>query len=126
MMPRAVDQRTRVVHELEARWNITVGDRWETPEGSGGWIAPARRANGTQAVLKLADPHWEGAHEIAGLRFWDGDPTVRLLEADEDLDALLLERCEPGTVLRTRPEESQDEVIAGLLRRLWRVPREPH
>src|SRR4029079_8306088 len=55
-----------------------------------------------------------------------GDPTVRLLEADGDLNAMLLERCEPGTVLRERPEPEQDIVIAGLLRRLWRRPATPH
>jgi len=126
MISRAADQRTAIVRELEARWSILVGEPWETPEGSGGWIAPARRQDGTPAVLKLATPHWEGEHEIAGLRFWHGDPTVRLLEADERANALLLERCEPGTVLRTRPEAEQDEVIAGLLRRLWRRPSEPH
>jgi len=126
MVASVAEQRARVVRELEARWEIAVGDRWETPEGSGGWLALARRANGGTAVLKLAAPHWEADQEIAGLRFWNGDPTVRLLEADEERQALLLERCEPGTVLRARPEERQDEVIAGLLRRLWRVPREPH
>src|SRR5262249_12100856 len=35
---------------------------------------------------------------------------------------LLLERCRPGTTLETRPEPEQDEVIAGLLKRLWRQP----
>jgi streptomycin 6-kinase len=77
-------------------------------------------------VLKIAVPHMEAAHEVEGLRFWNGDPTVRLVEADPDLHALLLERCEPGTVLRERPEPEQDVVIAALLRRLWRVPQEPH
>jgi streptomycin 6-kinase len=61
-----------------------------------------------------------------GLRFWDGNPTVRLLEADDDLGAMLLERCEPGTVLRTLPEYEQDLIIAALLRRLWRPPVAPH
>ena len=50
------------------------------------------------AVLKLGMPHMEAEHEIDGLRFWDGDPTVRLLEADRGPNAMLLERCEPGTV----------------------------
>jgi streptomycin 6-kinase len=68
----------------------------------------------------------EADHEIAGLRFWNGNPTVRLLEADEDLGAMLLERCEPGTHLREVTEEEQDEVLAGLLRRLWREPQAPH
>jgi streptomycin 6-kinase len=71
-------------------------------------------------------PHMEGEHEIEGLRFWNGDPTVRLLEADDDLGAMLLERCEPGTRLRSLPELEQDLVIAGLLHRLWRSPVAPH
>ena len=37
-------------------------------------------------------------------------------------NAMLLERCEPGTSLREQPEAEQDVVIAGLLRRLWRSP----
>jgi streptomycin 6-kinase len=51
---------------------------------------------------------------------------VRLLESDADLNAMLLEQCEPGTALRERPEPEQDVVIAGLLRRLWRRPAAPH
>ena len=51
---------------------------------------------------------------------------MQLFEADDDLDAMLLERCEPGTVLRTLEEPEQDLVIAQLLRRLWRPPSAPH
>ena len=29
---------------------------------------------------------------------------MQLLEADDDLNAMLLERCEPGTVLRSDPD----------------------
>jgi streptomycin 6-kinase len=68
----------------------------------------------------------EGVHELQALRFWDGDSAVRVLEADTDLNAMLLERCEPGTVLRAVPEPDQDVVIAGLLHRLWRSPAPPH
>jgi streptomycin 6-kinase len=68
----------------------------------------------------------EAEHEIAGLRFWDGDPTVELLEADEESGAMLLERCEPGRPLGSRAAEEQDVVIARLLRRVWRTPPSPH
>jgi len=71
-------------------------------------------------------PHMEGMHEIYGLRFWDGNRTVRLLMADDDLNAMLLERCEPGTALRALAEHEQDVVISGLLHRLWRTPSRPH
>ncbi len=115
-----------VIQRLAERWSLTVGAPFEGPEVSAAWVAPARRADGTAAVLKLGMPHMEAEHEIDGLRFWDGDPTVRLLEADDELGAMLLERCEPGTTLRVIPEEEQDVVIAGLLRRLWRLPSAPH
>jgi streptomycin 6-kinase len=64
----------------------------------------------------------EAEREMAGLRFWDGDPTVRLLAFDEASGALLLERCRPGSSLRSLAEPEQDVVIACLLRRLWRRP----
>ena len=108
-------------------WALTLSGRRSTAdEVSAAWVAPVTRADGSAAVLKLGMPHMEGEHEIDGLRFWDGDPTVRLLEAAAGANAMLLERCEPGTVLRELPEPEQDVVIAGLLRRLWRSVPEPH
>jgi streptomycin 6-kinase len=112
------------LRDLEQRWSLRLGAPFD--EGSCTWVAPVTLANGASAVLKLGMPHMESEHEIEGLRFWDGDPTVRLLDADDDLGAMLLERCEPGTTLRTLPEPEQDLVIAGLLRRLWRSPVSPH
>lgn len=114
------------VRELEKRWSLEVGAPFgtgaSTTEGSCAWVAPVTTALGETAVLKLGMPHLEGEHEIAGLRVWDGDGMVRLLAADEASGAMLLERCVPGTVLRSRPPAEQDHVIAGLLRRLWRTP----
>ncbi len=114
------------VSDLARRWSLTVDVPFDGNEATCSWVAPAVLADGTSAVLKLGMPHMEGEHEIAGLRFWGGDPTVRLIEADDDLGAMLLERGEPGTLLRELPESEQDTVIAGLLRRLWRQPPEPH
>jgi streptomycin 6-kinase len=112
------------LRNLERRWSLTLGAPFR--DVSCAWVAPVELAHGTSAVLKLGMPHMEGEHELQGLRFWNGDPTVRLLAADDELGAMLLERCEPGTVLRALPESEQDLVIAGLLRRLWRSPSAPH
>lgn len=115
-----------ILGTVERKWSLTVGTPFDNEEGSCAWVAPVALADGTAAVLKLGMPHMEGEHEIQGLRFWDGDPTVRLIEADDDLGAMLLELCQPGTALRALPEAEQDLVIAGLLRRLWRAPSAPH
>lgn len=120
------DRLPDVLEKLELQWSLSVGEPFDSEEVSCSYAAPAVRADGTLAVLKIGMPHMEGYHEIQGLRFWCGDPTVRLLTADDDLGAMLLERCEPGTVLREVQEREQDGVISGLLHRLWREPTKPH
>jgi len=110
---------------LQQRWLLTIEAPFDG-EVSCSWVAPVTLASGATAVLKVSMPHLEGEHEIQGLRFWSGDPTVRLLAGEDDLGAMLLERCEPGTALRSLPEAEQDVVIARLLRRIWRVPISPH
>jgi streptomycin 6-kinase len=111
-----------LVEELQWRWSLILEPPFDGPEVSAAWVAPATRPDGSAAVLKIGVPHMEADHEAAGLRFWDGRPTVRLLDADDELGALILERCMPGTWLRSVPEEEQDVVLAGLLRELWRTP----
>ena len=115
-----------LITELARRWSLTLRPPFIGDEGSCAWVAPVTQADGGDAVLKVALPHMESADEIAGLRFWDGDATVRLLDADETHGAMLLERCRPGTSLRALPEIEQDAVLAELLRRLWRPPTIGH
>lgn len=113
------------VAALARRWSLRF-DAQPFAAATCSFVAIVQRADGSPAVLKLGLPHLEAEHELDGLRFWNGDPTVRLLDADEAAGALLLERCAPGTPLSARPEPEQDRVIARLLRRLWRVPRAGH
>ena len=120
-----LDQLPRIITDLKRRWSLTLGPPFEE-EASCSWVAPCVRQDGTPVVLKLGLPHMEAENEIDGLLFWNGDPTVFVLEADLELNAMLLERCEPGTILRERPENEQDQVIAKLLRRLWRTLPEVH
>jgi streptomycin 6-kinase len=110
------------IRDLQRRWTLTLEQPFDGDDVSCAWVAAATLPTGTPVVLKLGMPHMEAEDEIAGLRFWNGDPTVRLLDADDDLGAMLLERCEPGTPLRSLPESDQHIVIANLLRRLWRGP----
>lgn len=114
------------VESLTYLWALRLDGALDVGEASCSYVAAVLCEDGTPAVLKIPMPHTEAAHEIQGLRFWNGDPTVRLLSADENLGAMLLERCRPGTTLRTLPECDQDVVISNLLRRLWRPPSIPH
>jgi streptomycin 6-kinase len=113
------------VRTLSARWSLTVGPPIDGPQVSASWVAPATLPDGTTAIFKLGMPHFEADHELAGLLYWKGDPTARVLASDHALNAMLLERCVPGDTLHTLPQQEQDVVIAGLLRRLWRTPSAP-
>lgn len=111
-----------------ARWSLDIGPAYE-PGGATAWVATARTAAGADVVLKLAWRHDEAAHEADGLRVWAGNAAVRLLGSgrlDELTDVLLLEPCVPGTSASRRPALEADEVVAGVLRRLWITPPEPH
>ena len=114
------------IEELQREWSLEVGPSFEGAEITASFVAPAQRADGTCAVLKVGMPHFEALQEIDGLRFWSGDPTVHLLAANTERNAMLLERCETGTSLRELPEPEQGTIIATLLRRLWRKPSTPH
>jgi streptomycin 6-kinase len=116
-----------LIDKLIAAWFL----RLEAPFDSGGtcsWVCPVIRRDGARAVLKLAMPHMEGKHEIQGLRYWSGRSRlpcwVSLLEADDDSGAMLLERCLPGTTLRSEPEPEQDVILAGVLGRVWEARTE--
>jgi streptomycin 6-kinase len=115
-----------IVKALEHRWRLTAASPLDSEAPSCSYVSAVVTQNGTPALLKIGKPHMEGKHEVAGLRFWNGDPTVSLLESDEKLGAMVLERCRPGTTLRAIAEREQDVVMAGLLHRLWRLPSAPH
>lgn len=113
------------VAEVSRTWRLRLGEPL-SHDGFTAVILPAETETGEQAILKLAFPHMEGRDEAAGLRFWDGDPTVRLLASDERSGALLLERCVPGHSLNQLPEDERDEQLASSLARLWRRPEDGH
>lgn len=117
-----------VVPELARHWSLELGSPFQ-PGGTASWVAPARDTAGARLALKVGFPHYEALHEAAGLAAWDGQGTVRLVDAVQVgvSCVLLLEACEPGTALSEvlSPVE-QDAVIADLLRQLWIVPPEQH
>jgi streptomycin 6-kinase len=78
------------------------------------------RDDGAHAVLKISIPHREAEQEAEALERWAGDGAIRVLARDDAAHALLLELCEPGTPLSTRPLEEAMDVLVELLPRLWK------
>ncbi|MEV6634461.1 aminoglycoside phosphotransferase family protein [Actinoplanes sp. NPDC051470] len=113
---------------LAERWSLRLGPAYQ-PGGSSAWVAPVTRDDGSRAVLKVGLRHDEARDEAAGLRFWSGRGVVRVLRSlvYEETTALLLEECRPGTMLSAAlPPVERDDVVAGLLKRLWITPPPGH
>src|SRR5687768_14013827 len=89
------------------RWSLTVERHF--PNIAINYVALATRADGTPCVLKLSRHADDTRNEIAALRLWDGRGACRLLEADEENAALLIERLEPGTMLAELADAGDDD-----------------
>ena len=111
----------RLVDECVRRWSLHLGAPYEYSFVS--YAVRADLPDGTGVVLKVGFPHRESEHEGHALRHYDGSGAVRLVAYDDDLHAMLLERCEPGTtLLEVADEDEAFRVAASVLRRLWRAP----
>jgi streptomycin 6-kinase len=62
-----LDNLPALLHQLTDRWSLRVGAPFDHANVTCSWVAPAVRADGKAAVLKLGMPHMEGADEIQGL-----------------------------------------------------------
>jgi streptomycin 6-kinase len=98
--------------EIAARWHLQLGQ--ELQGGRLASVRVARREDGSDAVLKLSGPWDRTRDEIECLRLWGGTATPELLEADEDLGAILLERITPGEAETAADPERIAALLASL------------
>ncbi len=111
-----VDRLPGLVGELLEEWQLAV-DGWLL-HGYCSVVVPVRTAEGGAAVVKVGFPDDESEHEALGLDTWGGDGAVRLWRADPRRRALMLERLDAHTTLRSVPVGEACEVVAALYSRL--------
>jgi streptomycin 6-kinase len=113
----------QTIQHLEQLWNIQVEKHFSNL--SYNFVAPTGRHDGTPAVLKLGFPE-ELTLEANALKAYAGDGSVKLLEHEPTIEALLLERLEPGESLpHFTNNEANTRITATLLQRLWRSVPSP-
>ncbi|NIH78804.1 hypothetical protein FHX46_001334 [Amycolatopsis viridis] len=111
----------RLAGEFLERWGLRVDG--PPAYGMASLVLPVRRSDGTPAVLKLQQPREETAGSTAGLRAWNGDGTVRLLDHDDHTATQLLERLDATRPLSAIPDDTEAiHILADLLARLTAVP----
>ena len=109
----------------EQEWSLRVGAPLENL--SYNYIAPAVRADSSEVILKLGIPNLEVATEIEALRLYDGRGCVKLLAANHNLGALLLEQIKPGTqLLDVSDDDEATRIAAQVMGQLWRPVPDDH
>jgi streptomycin 6-kinase len=100
---------------------------WELePEGvfelSFNYVVAVRLPNGTAGVLKIGLPDADAAREAATLEAYAGEGACRIIQSDAERRALLLERVQPGEMLRELARTEDDvatRIGAEVMRKLW-------
>ncbi|WP_030759202.1 MULTISPECIES: aminoglycoside phosphotransferase family protein [unclassified Streptomyces] len=110
-----------LVAELLDRWDLERDG--DIGSGEASLVVPVRRADGSRAALKLQMPRAETTAALIGLRAWNGDGVVRLLDHDPKSSAMLLERLDGSrTLASVEDDDVATGTLAGLMTRLHSVP----
>lgn len=107
----------RIIKKYEEKWGIRVEDPYHL---SYNYVAPAKRKDGEGVVLKIGFPKdKEFKTEIEALKIFNGEGVVKILEEDLENAVILLERIEPGTLLRNiENDEEVTAIFANVIKKL--------
>ena len=113
-----LDKLPSLIEQCERRWRLHAMPPFSSQSHS--YVAPAVRRDGTEVVLKLGVPHARVANEIESLRALGGHGSAKLIEADGDLGAIVLEHIKPGLTLSlVEDDQAAASIAADVMRRLW-------
>ncbi|HEY0530745.1 MAG TPA: aminoglycoside phosphotransferase family protein [Actinoplanes sp.] len=109
-----------LVGGLSRDWGLTLGAAFG--DATEAYVVEAARRDGRPAVLKVHVPGRPGsaAYEITALRAARGEGCARLLEADVDRGALLVERLGPAMSALAMPQPRRLEILCDLAAAVWR------
>lgn len=103
-----------IIEKCLKQWHLEL--QKSSYELSYNYVTSVRQEDGGEAILKIGYPRKE-LYELKVLELLNGHCTARLLHSDIDLNAMLLEKLTPGTVLKTIQKKNDEKatVIAATL-----------
>ncbi|WP_187442127.1 aminoglycoside phosphotransferase family protein [Sutcliffiella horikoshii] len=106
-----------LIHYCEKNWSLKVLPPFEL---SYNFVAPAKKRDGGQVVLKLSVPSKEFYSEVDALRYFAGDGMVSIIDIEVDRGILILERLTPGDTLATLEDDIKaTQIAADIMESLW-------
>jgi len=117
-----IDGLPDLIRDLEARWDIRVDS--DLAGGTEALVLAAVSSDGRPVVLKLGQPN-SLAQEIRALEIAGGVGYAEMLAADEDNDAILLEKLGQKLVDSGKPDAEQLEIVVRTVEQTWLPVADP-
>lgn len=117
-----LEQLPDILERCCTKWNLTLGPA--TDEIKCNYIAHVRTGDHQDLVLKVGVPRRDFSTEMEALAIYAGRGINRLVDADRDLNTMLLERLKPGTMLAAAEMDrsGQFEIAARIIHQLHETP----
>lgn len=109
-----------IVARCRAKWRLREGVM--SPDMSLNYLEFTTTASNEAVALKVGVPHAELLPEVEALRLYGGRRAVRLLDADRELGAILMQRLQPGTMLWQLGDNREETKIAASVMRELPAP----
>lgn len=108
------------IQSCEKEWMLQI----EGPVSnlSYNYVLHAKDEHGAPVMLKLGVPSFDFTNEIRTLNVYGGKGCARLLKADEERGAMLLEKLVPGKMLS---EEKDEKLAVHQFLEVWKAIRRP-
>ena len=113
----------QILQEIEKNWSVKAQKPYKNL--SYHYVAPCICADKREAVLKIGFPEDDSVvfREAEMLEIYRGKGAIKILDKDERLFALLLEKAAPGENLVgvcQKDDERAIEIAIGVMKNIWR------
>ncbi|MFS0691017.1 aminoglycoside phosphotransferase family protein [Sporosarcina sp. 179-K 8C2 HS] len=108
------------VTEVAERWGLTL--QGPVTNLSYNYVLNVIDEKNHPYILKIGLPGFDFTNEIRTVQHYNGQGCARLVKADAEQGAMLLEKLQPGTLLST---ETDEEVVIQNFCRVWKQIRRP-
>jgi streptomycin 6-kinase len=114
-----LDRLPAILAACEQRWDLKIGAPFTNL--SFHYVTSAVSSGGEPVVVKACSPTGEFEVESEAIRLFDGHGMARLLASDKGDEVMVLERLQPGTLLKSvEDDEKAISAAASVMKQLWR------
>lgn len=109
----------KLVADCEKQYDLKIKHPFDL---SYNFVAPAKRSDGSEVVLKVVVDQKEFEAELLALQLLSGESTVKVLAFERERGTMILERIQPGQTLAEIEDDDEATLIAANVMKKLMIP----